>query len=154
MRLSIPLLGYQFSMGSRDQRPPGSFLPRGKNLGTRLIPTIEEVLPDLTNAKVFSKVDCRSGYWQIKLDHESSMLTTFNTPFGRYRWTRMPFGISPAGEIFQRRLDQAIEGLDGVKIVADDILAIGNGATTAEAVKDHDTKLDALLSRCRERRSR
>ena len=80
------------------------------------------------------------------------MLTTFNTPFGRYRWTRMPFGISPAGEIFQRRLDQAIEGLNGVKSVADDILIIGNGATTAEAVKDHDTKLDALLSRCRERK--
>ena len=63
----------------------------------------------------------------------------------------MPFGISPAGEIFQRRLDQAIEGLDGVKTVADDILIIGNGATAAEAVKDHDTKLDALLSRCRDR---
>ena len=49
------------------------------------------------------------------------------------------------------KLDQAIEGLNGVKSVADDILIIGNGATTAEAVKDHDTKLDALLSRCRER---
>ena len=64
----------------------------------------------------------------------------------------MPFGISPAGEIFQRRLDQAIEGLDEVKTVADDILVIENEATTAEAVKDHDTKLDALLSRFRERR--
>ena len=63
----------------------------------------------------------------------------------------MPFGISPAGEIFRRRLDQDIEGLNGVKSVADDILIIGNGATTAEAVKDHDTELDALLSRCRER---
>ena len=82
-----------------------------------------------------------SGYWQIKLDHESSMLTTFNTPFGRFRWTKMPFGISPAGEIFKRRLDQAIEGLNGVKSVADDILIIGNRAT-AEAVKNHDTKLD------------
>ena len=51
----------------------------------------------------------------------------------------MPFGISPAGEIFQRRLDQAIEGLDGVKTVGDDILVIGNGATTAEAVKEHGT---------------
>jgi hypothetical protein len=118
------------------------------------IPTIEEVLPDLTNAKVFSKVDCRSGHLQIKLDHDSSMLTTFNTPFGRYRWTRMPFGISPAGEIFQRRLDQAIEGLNGMKTVTDGILVIGNGATTDEAVKDHDTKLDAVLSRCRERRIR
>jgi cell division GTPase FtsZ len=64
----------------------------------------------------------------------------------------MPFGISPAGEIFQRRLDLAIEGLDEVKTVADDILVIENEATTAEAVKDHDTKLDALLSRFRERR--
>ena len=60
------------------------------------IPTIEEVLPDLHDVKVFSKVDCNNGYWQIKLDQESSLLTTFNTPFGRYKWNRMPFGISPA----------------------------------------------------------
>jgi hypothetical protein len=57
------------------------------------IPTIEEVLPDLTNAKLFPKVDCRRGYWQIKLDNDSSMLTTFNTPFGQYRWTRIPFTL-------------------------------------------------------------
>ena len=75
------------------------------------IPTIEDVLPDLANAKVFTKLDCKNGYWQVKLDNDSSTLTTFNTPFGCYKWTRMPFGISPAGEIFQQRLDQAIEGL-------------------------------------------
>jgi hypothetical protein len=66
----------------------------------------------------------------------------------------MPFGISPAGEIFQRRLDQAIEGLDGVKTVADDIIVIGNGATTDEAVKDHDTKLDACYRGVEKRESR
>ena len=49
------------------------------------IPTIKEVLPGLTNAKVFSKVDCKNGNWQIKLYQESSLLTTFNTPFGRYK---------------------------------------------------------------------
>ena len=112
--------------------------------------TIEEVLPDLANAKVFTKLDCKNGYWQVKLDEDSSTLTAFNTPFGRYKWTRMPFGISPAGEIFQRRLDQAIEGLDGVRTVADDLLIIGNGETVGDAVKDHDTKLEALLTRCRE----
>ena len=115
------------------------------------IPTIEEVLPDLANAKVFTKLDCKNGYWQVKLDQDSSTLTTLNTPFGRYKWTRMPFGISPAGEIFQRRLDQAIEGLDGVRTVADDLLIIGNGETVGDAVKDHHTKLEALLIWCRER---
>ena len=113
------------------------------------IPTIEEVLPDLANAKVFTKLDCKNGYWQVKLGHDSSLLTTFNTP---YKWNRIPFGISPAGEIFQRRLDQAIEGLDGVRTAADDPLIIGNGDTMADAVKDHDGKLEALLRRCRERR--
>lgn len=61
----------------------------------------------------------------------------------------MPFGISPAGEIFQQRLDQAIDGLDGVRTVADDILITGNGATMADAVADHDRKLTKLLERCR-----
>ena len=75
------------------------------------IPTIEEVLPDLANAKVFTKLDCKNSYWQVKLDQDSSILTTFNTPFGRYKWTRMPFGISPPGEIFQRHLDQAMRDL-------------------------------------------
>ena len=115
------------------------------------IPTIEDVLPDLGNAKVFTKLDCKNGYWQVKLDRDSSILTTFNTPFGRFKWNRMPFGISPAGDIFQRRLEQAIEGLDGVRTVADDLLIIGNGESVADAVKDHDVKLEALLRRCRGR---
>ena len=80
----------------------------------RRYPTIDDVLPELSNAKVFTKVDCSNGYWQVKLDDESSTLTTFNTPFGRFKWKRMPFRISPAGEIFQQRLEQAIDGLDGV----------------------------------------
>ena len=115
------------------------------------ITAIEVVLPDLANAKVFTKLDCKNGYWQVKLDKKSLILTTFNTPFGRYKRTRMPFKISPAGEIFQRRLDQAIEGLAGVRTVADDLLIIGNSESVADAVKDHNTKLEALLGRCRER---
>ena len=108
------------------------------------IPTIDDVLPELSNAKVFT-----NGYWQVELDEESSLLTTFNTPFGRFKWQRMPFGISPAGEIFQQRLDQAIDDLDGVRTVADDILVIGNGETMQEAVADHDRKLKELFDRCR-----
>jgi hypothetical protein len=113
--------------------------------------TIEDILPELGKAKVFSKLDCLNGYWQVPLDEESSLLTTFGTPFGRYKWKRLPFGISPADEIFQSRLDQAIDDLEGVKTVADDILVIGNSDSLAEAITDHDAKMKQLLDRCRER---
>ena len=69
------------------------------------------------------------------------MLRTFNTPFGRLKWIRIPFSISPTGEIFQQRLDQAIDGLDGVRTVADDVLITGNGTTVHDAMTDHDEKL-------------
>ena len=113
--------------------------------------TIEDILPELGKANVFSKLDCLNGYWQVPLDEESSLLTTFGTPFGRYKWKRLPFGISPAGEIFQSRLDQAIDNLEGVKTVTDDILVIGNGDSLTEAIADHDAKMKQLLDRCRER---
>ena len=57
------------------------------------LPTIEDVATRLHGAKVFSLLDIRSGFWHVKLDEPSSYLTTFNTPFGRYRWKRLPFGI-------------------------------------------------------------
>ena len=46
-------------------------------------PTLEEITPKLTGAKLFSKLDAQNGYWNVKLDEESSYLTTFNTPDGR-----------------------------------------------------------------------
>ena len=57
------------------------------------LPTLEDLTLLLSDAKYFSVLDATSGYWQIKLDEESSLLTTFNTPFGRYPLTRMSFGI-------------------------------------------------------------
>lgn len=57
----------------------------------------------------------KNGFWHVTLNEESSYATTFGTPWGRYRWLRMPFGISPAPEEFQRRLDQALTSLDGAK---------------------------------------
>ena len=63
----------------------------------------------------------------------------------------MPFGISPAPEEFQRRLDNALEGLDGVQPIYDDILVYGSGDTDERAVADHNRKLHSLLQRCREK---
>jgi hypothetical protein len=113
------------------------------------MPTIDDILPTLSNAKVFSTVDAKSAFWQLKLDEQSSMLTTFETPFGRYRWLRMPYGISPAPEIFQARMHAALSGLNGVHCIADDILISGSGETIADAERDHDKNLIALLQRCR-----
>ena len=60
----------------------------------------------------------------------------------------MPFGLSPAPEEFQRRIDLALEGLPGQKVIADDILVFGSGDTDQEALKDYDRNLREVLTRC------
>ena len=83
--------------------------------------TIEEVVQDMQGAKVFRKLDATSDYRQLKLDEDSSKLCTFNTPSGRYRFLRVPFGIvSAAGKIFRRVMPQMVEDLDGCEAVMDD----------------------------------
>ena len=75
--------------------------------------TIDDVIPQLANVKVFSVLDAKDGFWQVELEEESSYLTTFWTPFGRYRWLRMPFGLSSSSDEFQRRQNNALEGIPG-----------------------------------------
>ena len=115
------------------------------------LPVIEDVLPDLSDAKVFSKADLKDGFLQIELDEESSKLTTFQSPWGRYRWLRLPFRVSPAPEYFQMKFHQNLEGLKGVYDIADDVTIVGKGATYEEALKDHDRNLTNFLERCHER---
>ena len=105
------------------------------------LPTLDDILAELSKARVFSTIDLKSGYWHVSLDEGSSLLTTFSTPYGRYRWLRMPIGCNVSSEIFQKKLQQAMEGLEGVHCVADDIMLYGVGCTDDEAIADHDTKL-------------
>lgn len=65
------------------------------------LPTQEEITTKLSGAQYFSKLDATNSFWQIKLDDESSNLCAFNTPFGRYKYKRMPFGIKSASEVFR-----------------------------------------------------
>ena len=88
---------------------------------------------------MFAVLDATSGYWHMKLDKESSLLTTFNTPFGRYRFTRLPCGVNSAQDVFQKEIDLTYEGLPGVAAIVDDILAYGKN------LKDRDAKLEAVL---------
>ena len=105
------------------------------------IPTVEEVVALFPKAKVFSILDAKSGFLQIKLDYESSLLTTFNTPQGRYRWMRLPFGVKSAPEIFQKAMDRMLEGIEGAKAIMDDILVGGRD------VDDHDRILQRVVDR-------
>ena len=114
------------------------------------LPTIEEVATRLARAKVFMVLDAKSGFWHVKLDDPSSYLTTFNTPFGRYRWLRMPFGLNSAPEIWQRKMHEVVEGLEHTEVIADDFLVCGVGDTVQEAITDHDMRLEELLQRARE----
>ncbi|KAK7933832.1 hypothetical protein WMY93_004728 [Mugilogobius chulae] len=114
------------------------------------MPTLDDVLYKLPKARVFTLVDARDAFLQCKLDRESSYMTTFWTPWGRYRWLKLPFGVSVAPEVYQRKQHELLSGLSGVEPIADDILIVGCGETDAEAMADHDAKLIALLERCSE----
>ena len=70
--------------------------------------TLDDTLPELVQSKYFTVKDATSGFWHIHLDFRSSLLTTFNTPWGKYRWLRMPFGLKVSGDVFQERLDRMI----------------------------------------------
>ena len=69
-----------------------------------MLPTIEDVTSKLQGCKVFFTLDATSGYHQLALDENSAKLTTFMTPFGRFMFKRLPFGITSASEIFQINL--------------------------------------------------
>lgn len=84
------------------------------------------------------------------MDEGSSKKTTFWTPFGRYKYLRMPFGISLAPEEFECKLHEKLTGLEGVEILRDDLLVVGYGDTQEEADANHDENLRKLLDRVRE----
>ena len=98
----------------------------------------------MPNAKVFSKLDATSGFWQLALDEASSKLTTFNTPFGRYRFLRAPFGIKSIPEMYQRCMSEIVEDIEGVEVIVDDILVWGS------TVEEHDKRLKLTLDRIRQ----
>ncbi|KAF0043714.1 hypothetical protein F2P81_005051 [Scophthalmus maximus] len=95
----------------------------------------------MPGAKVFSVLDAKSGFLQIELDDDSSLLTTFNTPVGRFRWLRLPFGVKCAPEIFHRIMDCMLEGISGATAIMDDI------QIAAPDVKTHDAILCKVVER-------
>ncbi|KAK3091320.1 hypothetical protein FSP39_018897 [Pinctada imbricata] len=114
------------------------------------LPVFDDILPKLQNAKIFSKLDIKEAFWHVRLDESSSELTTMITPFGRYRWARLPFGLKVSSEIFQRKLNEALQDLEGTFPLVDDIIIAGCGDNEEIAKQDNAAKLNQLRSRCKE----
>ena len=86
--------------------------------------TPTEAVADITQskAKYFTVFDALKGYHQCPLDKESQKLTTFITPFGRFKYLRAPYEISSISEHYDRRMDEAFAGLGDFRKIVDDIV--------------------------------
>lgn len=122
-----------------DPRDLNKFLKRPRHP----MRTVEEVSVQMPNSTVFSVLNAKSSFWQILLNQKSSLLTTFSTPFGRFRFLRMPFGINSASKVFQYTMEQIFAGYP-CAIIVDDIIMGRNGE------EEHDENLKRELNRARE----
>lgn len=91
------------------------------------LPNKERLLALIRNKKYFSGLDCKSGFWQIRLSPESRALTTFSCPQGHYEWVVVPFGLKQAPGIFQRFMDKCFNKYkEFCCVYVDDILIYSN----------------------------
>ena len=105
------------------------------------LPRIDESLLRFFNMKIFSKIDLKSGYWQIILDKLSRAKTAFSTRYGHYEWNVLPFGLSNAPAAFQRRINRVLRRyIDKFCIVyLDDILIY------SENHEEHERHVKTIL---------
>ena len=106
--------------------------------------TPAQAVADITaeNAQIFTKLDARKGYHQCPLDKERQDLTTFITPFGRFKFLRAPYGILSISEHYNCRMDEAFAGLPGFRRVVDDVVIYD---------QDRSQHVRQFLQRCAER---
>ena len=108
------------------------------------IPTIDDVLHEMNQSTVFSKIDLKWGFHQIELE-ESCGITTFATHCGLFRYKRHMFGISSAPETYQHIIQQVLQGCEGAHNIADDIIIHG------PTVEVHDKRLLKVIETLKER---
>ena len=109
------------------------------------IPTIEDVLLDLNGSTVYSKLDIKEAFHQLKLDEPSREITTFICHRGLFRYTSLFYGVSSAPEKYQKVMSDILRGLNGVANICDDLVVHGKD------LAEHDKNLFALLDRLKEK---
>ena len=95
--------------------------------------TLDDILPQLSKAKTISMSVATSGYWHVPLDLASSLLTTFSTPYSKFRWLNLPFGLKIASDVFQERLDKVLALVPNTIRIADDIVIYGENEIEHDA---------------------
>ena len=101
--------------------------------------TVEEIAHELARAINYTKADALKAFLQIHLTHRASLLTTFNSHWGRLQFLRMPFGAKMSQDVFQMRMDAILEQCPGVIGIHDDMVIYGVDQ------EDHDANLINLL---------
>ena len=109
-------------------------------------PTLNDILLKLNNVQYMSIINASSGYHNLKLDMQSSYLTTFTCLFGRYHYKCLPFGAVPVGNMFQRKIGEIFTDILNVFGIADDILVVGYNKDVA----DHDKAAYSVLRQCQD----
>jgi len=108
------------------------------------IPTLEQIKTNLSNKSIFTVVDLKDGFYHCELDEESQKLCCFSTPFGCYKFLRLPFGLASAPEKFQELTMKYFGDIDNVNVYFYDILVAG------ETIEEHDTALSEVIKRARQ----
>ena len=114
---------------------------RAAKTDTYPLPRIEDLFASLAGGTVFSKLDLAQAYLQVPLDEASKKYVTVNTHRGLFQYNRLPFGVASAPSIFQRIMENVLQGLTGVCAYLDDILVSG------KTPEDHMQNLEAVLER-------
>ncbi|UYV68139.1 hypothetical protein LAZ67_5003162, partial [Cordylochernes scorpioides] len=107
--------------------------------------TFDQIAVNLHGSKYFTKLDLKKGYWQFKVAPNSQRYFTFSTPWGRYMFLRVPFGIKTAPEIFQKIMADLLQDLEGTENSMDDILIHAPDPQTLEirtrAIQQYDLRI-------------
>ena len=105
--------------------------------------TFQDVTTSIRRVSKISKIDMNSGFWTLPMDESSQLLTTFNTPWGCYCFTKMPFGLNQAQYFFQYYMDCHFQDINCMtNIIADDVMIHG------ETDEQHDRHLIQVLNKC------
>ncbi|KAL7856631.1 hypothetical protein SRHO_G00155300 [Serrasalmus rhombeus] len=108
------------------------------------LPHIDDLFAELAGGQKFSKIDLSQAYLQMNVDESSRELLTIITHKGLYRCHRLPYGVTSAPSLFQRAMDQILNGLAEVQCYLDDVLITG------KTEEEHLRNLDATLQRLKE----
>ena len=113
---------------------------RAAKVDTYPLLRIEDLFTSLAGGKTFSKLDLAHAYQQVPLDETARKYVTINTQKGLFQYTRLPFGVSSAPAIFQRTMDNLLQGIPQVCVYLDDILVTG------KSTEEHFKNLEEVLS--------